>query len=287
MTNAKYVALCALVSAPFCDAFAVTKGSNAPLSSLKMSKSNNNSNNHDDNSLRMFGGAAASFLAGLGVAAQIAFADPTAIQDYPQAAASSYSSNILLSAGAPSFSSGGSFDTLDFSLPSYGDALKGDTESSPKKAPAFSASFPELKLPETPSSSPAPEPQKDDTAAAEAKAAAEAEKKAAADAKAEAKAAAEAEKKAAAEAAAQKKAEAQARKEQQKRLQQEMVEKANAAKQAELAEKAAAEAAATIQVAPPPAPAPAPASAPAPAPPATPDFEMPAFKVNFTSYPSS
>ena len=37
------------------------------------------------------------------------------------------SSSILSSAGAPSFSAGGSFDTLDFSLPSYDQATKGDT----------------------------------------------------------------------------------------------------------------------------------------------------------------
>ena len=45
------------------------------------------------------------------------------------------SSSILSSAGAPSFTAGGSFDTLDFSLPSYDEATKGDTLDS-DKAPA-------------------------------------------------------------------------------------------------------------------------------------------------------
>lgn len=57
-------------------------------------------------------------------------------------------SSLMVSIGAPSFAGGSSFETLDFSLPSYGEAT-GDAKSSdaPKSAPSFSASFPELKLP--------------------------------------------------------------------------------------------------------------------------------------------
>ena len=43
------------------------------------------------------------------------------------------SSSILSSAGAPSFTAGGSFETLDFSLPSYDQATKGDTLDSGKE----------------------------------------------------------------------------------------------------------------------------------------------------------
>ena len=53
----------------------------------------------------------------------------TAGQTYP----SSVSSNVLLSAGAPSFGGGGSFETLDFSLPSYSEAIGGSVGSAPKK----------------------------------------------------------------------------------------------------------------------------------------------------------
>jgi hypothetical protein len=57
-------------------------------------------------------------------------------------------SSTVISIGAPSFSAGSSFDTLDFSLPSYDEATKGgDISSTSKSAPAFTADFPELKLP--------------------------------------------------------------------------------------------------------------------------------------------
>ena len=42
---------------------------------------------------------------------------------------STSSSNIVLSAGAPSFGGGGSFETLDFSLPSYDQAVSGSQGS--------------------------------------------------------------------------------------------------------------------------------------------------------------
>jgi hypothetical protein len=45
------------------------------------------------------------------------------------------SSSLIVSVGAPSFGGGASFETLDFSLPSYGEALGGDvsSKSDPKK----------------------------------------------------------------------------------------------------------------------------------------------------------
>lgn len=58
--------------------------------------------------------------------------------------------SVTVSVGGPSFGGGASFDTLDFSLPSYGEATSGSSDAksdAPKSAPSFSASFPELKLP--------------------------------------------------------------------------------------------------------------------------------------------
>lgn len=48
------------------------------------------------------------------------------------------SSNVILSAGAPTFGGGGSFETLDFSLPSYDQATSGGdiTKSAPTPAPS-------------------------------------------------------------------------------------------------------------------------------------------------------
>ena len=117
------------------------------------------------------------------------------------AQSSAQSTNIVLSAGAPSFGGGGSFETLDFSLPSYDQATSGGDITKPSSSPA-----------------PAPSSFDEDAAAKaaakeEAKRAAEeekaAKKQAEADAK-EAKKQAEAEAKAAAEKEA---AEKQAKKE--------------------------------------------------------------------------
>jgi hypothetical protein len=57
------------------------------------------------------------------------------------------SSSMMVAIGAPTFGGGKSFDTLDFSLPSYSEANGGDSAPETKSAPTFSASFPELKLP--------------------------------------------------------------------------------------------------------------------------------------------
>ena len=95
------------------------------------------------------------------------------------------SSSVLLSAGAPSFGGGGSFETLDFSLPSYDQATSGgDVKVGEGKD--LLGSF----------TAPTPSPSKEDDSAAKA---------AEAQAKADAKEAAAAEKAAAKQAAAEKK----------------------------------------------------------------------------------
>jgi hypothetical protein len=58
--------------------------------------------------------------------------------------AAEYQEPSLLLSAAPSFGGGASFETLDFSLPSYSEANGGDSKAAePKSAP----SFPELKIP--------------------------------------------------------------------------------------------------------------------------------------------
>lgn len=47
------------------------------------------------------------------------------------------SSSTLISAGAPSFGGGGSFETMDFSMPSY----DGSISSSKSAPPSFTATF--------------------------------------------------------------------------------------------------------------------------------------------------
>ena len=153
------------------------------------------SNQNDDGWKKVAGGAA-SFMAGMGFLAQVAFADPNAIApiDEAQMVSRVSSSNVLLSAGAPSFGGGGSFETLDFSLPNYDQATSGADLTSPKTdmSDLFGSK----------SSS------DDDAAAKEAaKKKAEAEKKQAAE---EARAAKEAKAKADAEAKAEKEAKAKA-----------------------------------------------------------------------------
>jgi hypothetical protein len=54
---------------------------------------------------------------------------------------------MMLSKGAPSFSGGQSFDTLDFSLPSYSEANGSTDAPAAKSASSVSAGFPDLKLP--------------------------------------------------------------------------------------------------------------------------------------------
>lgn len=152
------------------------------------------SNQNDDGWKKVAGGAA-SFMAGMGFLAQVAFADPNTIAPIDEAQMGSVtSSNVLLSAGAPSFGGGGSFETLDFSLPSYDQATSGADLSSPKTE--ISDLF-------------GSKSSSDDDAAAKeaAKKKAEAEKKAAAE---EARAAKEAKAKADAEAKAEKEAKAKA-----------------------------------------------------------------------------
>ena len=153
------------------------------------------SNQNDDGWKKVAGGAA-SFMAGMGFLAQVAFADPNTIAsiDESQMVSPMSSSNVLLSAGAPNFGGGGSFETLDFSLPSYEQATSGADLSKPKtEVSDFSGS----------------KSSSDDDAAAKeaAKKQAEEEKKQAAE---EARAAKEAKAKADAEAKAEKEAKAKA-----------------------------------------------------------------------------
>jgi len=278
----------------------------ATTTSLAMMKDGENKNSNNN----VLNGAVA-FLSGLTVAAGVAFADPSVDMARPaffdsattttsqRQSSSLSSSDVLLSIGAPRFGGGDSFETLDFSLPSYGEATKSDTlspsssSSSSDSPPAFSNPFGELKMPEratesakvTPAPAPAPVAKKDDAAEkaaekadAEARKADEkarkAEEKAAAEAKkAEEKAAAEAKKEAEKAAAEKKEAEKQARREAEKKKQQEAVERA---KQREEEEAAAKEAAAP---APAPVPAPAPSKPvtppPPPPPPKAPEFSAP------------
>ena len=106
-------------------------------------------------------------------------------------------SSLLISAGAPSFGGGSSFETLDFSLPSYSEANGGDSKpAEPKSAP----SFPELKIP----GSEAKEEVKEESKVSAADE--EAAKKAAEEEKAAAKKKAEEEKAAAKKAAEEEKA---------------------------------------------------------------------------------
>ena len=88
------------------------------------------------------------------------------------------SSSVLLSAGAPSFGGGGSFETLDFSLPSYDQATSGgDVKVGEGKDLLGSFTAP----------TPSPSKEDDSAAKADAKEAAAAEKAAAKQAAAEKK----------------------------------------------------------------------------------------------------
>ena len=157
--------------------------------------------NQNDDGWKKVAGSATSFMAGMGFLTQVAFADSNSITPIHETkmASGASSSNVLLSAGAPSFGGGGSFETLDFSLPSYEQATSGaDLSSQKKEISDFSKSSSD-----------------DDAATAAAakeaaKKQAEAEKKQAAE---EAKAAKEAKAKADAEAKAEKEAKAKAEEE--------------------------------------------------------------------------
>mmetsp|Transcript_10403 Transcript_10403/g.15423 ORF Transcript_10403/g.15423 Transcript_10403/m.15423 type:complete len:522 (+) Transcript_10403:54-1619(+) len=108
----------------------------ATTTSLAMMKDGENKNSNNN----VLNGAVA-FLSGLTVAAGVAFADPSVDMARPaffdsattttsqRQSSSLSSSDVLLSIGAPRFGGGDSFETLDFSLPSYGEATKSDTLS--------------------------------------------------------------------------------------------------------------------------------------------------------------
>ena len=73
--------------------------------------------NQDDDGWKKMAGSAVSFVAGIGFLAQVAFADSNSIAPLDEARTVSHasSSNVLLSAGAPTFGGGGKIISL--SLP--------------------------------------------------------------------------------------------------------------------------------------------------------------------------
>jgi hypothetical protein len=196
----KVTALLALSAAsPTCDAFAFAPGPRL-LQRRQASVVSLSASNRDENAIadgwRKVSGSAAAFLTGMGIMAQLALADPTVVGTMNGATvAHAQSSSVLLSLGAPAFGGGSSFDTLDFSLPSYDQATSGGDI--------------------TKSSSPAPSaaPKIDDSAA---KAAAKEEREASRRAEAEAKEAQKKADEAAAKEAAEKAAAKDAAKEERK-----------------------------------------------------------------------
>ncbi len=87
------------------------------------------------------------------------------IQKYTDASNNAESTSVVVSVGAPGGFGGSSYETLDFSLPSYTEATKGsssDSGSTKSAPPSFTASFPELKVPESiGTAAPAPAPAVD------------------------------------------------------------------------------------------------------------------------------
>lgn len=205
----------------------------------------------DNNSGRLVGGAIA-FLSGIMAAGQVAFADPSILESYRMDSVSMNeymiekqvfsSSSNLISVGAPSFGGGASFETMDFSMPSY----DGSASSTKNVAPSFTTVF-----------------QDNNESAGESNVDKEAEKAKAkeedriakekeAQSKEEARIAKEKESQAKAEAQAKKDAEIKARREAEKKKQEEFAARQKAAEEKEKADKAAAEAAKQVEVAPAP-----------------------------------
>ncbi|KAL3826547.1 hypothetical protein ACHAXA_003611 [Cyclostephanos tholiformis] len=139
-----------LAASPTCDSFALAPGPRLLQQQRRRVVSVGLSlNRHDEDASiadgwRKASGAAASFLTGMGIMVQLALADPTAAVAPIDSGivANAQSSSILLSIGAPSFGGGASFETLDFSLPSYDAATSGGdiTKSSSSPAPSAAAS---------------------------------------------------------------------------------------------------------------------------------------------------
>lgn len=189
----------------------------------------------------------------IGAASQIAFANP---EITPTVSEPVHSSNVLVSIGAPKIGGGSSFETLDFSMPSYDENTASTSGSSAEKsAPAFTNPFPELKLPEQ--TAPAPDVAAEKKAKEEAKVAEEKDKAEAKKAKEEAK-----QKKIAEEKAKQEEAEAKAKvaaEEKKRRIAEEKAKQEAAVKraiEAKKAEEVQQEAAAPVVAAPPKAEAP-------------------------------
>lgn len=258
---------------------------------LALESHEKNWNDEVESNIKIATGGLAAFLLGLSTVANSALAAPTDlnvnIANRPVIDAPS----IVVSV-APKFNGGASFETMDFSLPSYSEGVGSDTTAdAPKSAPA--KVFGELKLPER---------NVEDAAAAD-KAAAE-EKAAKEKAVAEEKAAKE-------KMAKEDKAAGEARKAEEKRIAAEKAEKAEqerlekekekaarreaeklkqeeaAARMRKAADKAAAEekAAKEIEAQKPPPPAPK-LSAPAAPEVKIPEFKAPEFKAPDISIPS-
>ncbi|KAL7508103.1 hypothetical protein ACHAXN_005195 [Cyclotella atomus] len=182
------------------------------------------SNDVNDGWKKMAGGAA-GFLTGLGFMAQVAFADPSSISSVDYASPTQVeSSSLIVSIGAPSFGGGQSFETLDFSLPSYDQAVSGGDVAKPAAK----------ETPEDDGAAKAAEKAAKEEAAAAERAAKEEARKAAAEKKeaerAE-KAAAEAKKQEEADAKAKKEADKAARIAAEKEKQRQAVERQKAAKE--------------------------------------------------------
>jgi len=172
MAPTKLSAFLALAAAsPHCDAFSFTPSPRLQQRQTSVELSAQLDENSMVDGLKKVSGGAAAFLTGMGIMAQVAMADPSAMSAIDestvlQTQSSTISSNVLLSIGAPSIGGGSSFDTMDFSMPDYDQTTsKGDaTRSSP-----------------TPSASPSSSSSDDSGDAAAAKAAAKEDAKRAAD----------------------------------------------------------------------------------------------------------
>jgi len=127
-------------ASPLCEAFAFNPTGTQQLQRVQLSAKSDDVEHGLADGWRKFSGGAAAFVTGLGIMTQVAFADPGAVSEtdgaLPARQSSIISTNVVISAGAPTFGGGGSFETLDFSLPSYNEAVGSDSSSSssaPKK----------------------------------------------------------------------------------------------------------------------------------------------------------
>ena len=212
MTSKKLTAFLALSAAsPYQDAFAFAPSPRVQRSpaSVRLSARER----EGEEWTRAAATGVAAFLTGMGIMAQGAWADPSAVVA-PVPPPSATSSHVLLSRDVtPSFSNSGSFETLDFSLPSSydkavdgggADAVRGDADADAAKAAKREAAAEDREAAEAARAEAKKQAEEEKAAQKQAEAEAkEAKKQAAAEAKEKA---AEAKEKAAAEAVAKAKA---------------------------------------------------------------------------------